>query len=66
MEERAFTAIRLLSREELESFALRAAFHVGESRKELESRHFFFALLVGFVLGASVAAAGFLMGASLS
>ena len=66
MEERAFTAIRLLQREELESFALRAAFQVRESRKELDSRRFFSTLLVGFVLGALVAAAGFLIGASLS
>lgn len=66
MEERAFTAIRPLPREELESFALRAAWHVRESRKELESLRFFSALLVGFVLGALVAAAGILIGASLS
>ena len=66
MEEKAFMAIRLLPREELESFAVRAALHMRESHKELESGRFFSVLLAGFALGALVAAAGFLIGASLN
>jgi hypothetical protein len=65
MEEMEFGAIRHLSRRELESFALCAAMHVHEGRKELASGNFFAALLVGFVLGAVVASVGFLVGASL-
>lgn len=65
MEERAFESIRLLPRSELETFALRAIAHLRDSRREREAGHFFVALLTGFVLGALVAAAGFLAGASL-
>ncbi|MEI7601450.1 MAG: hypothetical protein WCJ41_19305 [Aestuariivirga sp.] len=66
MEEKAFMAIKLLPREELESFAVHAALHMRENHRELESGRCFSVLLVGFALGALVAAAGFLIGASLS
>lgn len=65
MEEQAFETIRLLPRRELEAFALRAAVHMRETQKEVESSRFFSAVLMGFMLGALVASAAFLVGSSL-
>lgn len=65
MDDRTFDSIRMMPREDLESFVLRAAVHLRESRKELESGRLFSALLMGFVLGAVVAAVGFVAGSSL-
>lgn len=66
MEERAFETIRLLPRRDLEAFALRAAVHLRETQQEVESSRFFSAVLMGFLLGAIVASAAFLIGSSLS
>jgi len=65
MEERVFEAIRHLPREELETFAVRAAVYVRQSRNDAESGGYFVAILTGFLLGALVASSGFLIGASL-
>jgi hypothetical protein len=65
MEERAVNSIRLLARDDLEAFAIRAASHVRDNRMELEASRDFLAVLLGFLLGVLVATAGFLLGASL-
>lgn len=65
MNDTAFDVIRQLPRSELEAFALRAAHHIRSGRREIEAGHYFSAVLMGFLLGAVVAAAGFLAGASL-
>jgi hypothetical protein len=65
MDERAFETIRLLPRRDLEAFALRAAVHLREAHKEAETSRFFSAVLMGFLTGALVASAAFLIGSSL-
>lgn len=65
MDEQTHEAIRHLPRSELETFALRAAFHLREHREDAEAGRVFSALLGGFVLGALVASAAFVIGASL-
>lgn len=65
MEERAFETIRLLPRGDLEAFALRAVVHMRETQREAENGRFFSAILLGFLLGATVASAAFLLGSSL-
>jgi hypothetical protein len=65
MEERAVNSIRLLPRDDLEAFALRAASHMRDNRMELEASRHFLATLTGFLLGVLVATAGFLLGSSL-
>lgn len=65
MEERAYETIRRLPRQDLEAFALRAAVHVRDTRREIESGRLFSASLTGFVLGALVASVAFLFGYSL-
>lgn len=65
MEERAIETIRLLPRSDLEAFALRAVTHMRQNRAEVEKGHFFSAVLMGFLLGALVASAAFLVGTSL-
>ncbi|MEY3080250.1 MAG: hypothetical protein RJA94_235 [Pseudomonadota bacterium] len=65
MQERAFNSIRLLPRDDLETFAIRAATHMRHSRMEMEASRHFLAVLTGFLLGVLVATAGFLLGASL-
>ena len=66
MEERAVNSIRLLPRDDLETFAIRAATHMRDSRMELEASRHFLSVLTGFLLGVLVAAAGFLLGAGNS
>ena len=66
MEKSALEAIRMMPREELESFAVRAAVQLRNDRGEIESANAFLAVLTGFLLGAIVAAAGFLLGLGLS
>ena len=66
MEKSALEAIRMMPREELESFAVRAAVQLRNNRGEIESANAFLAVLTGFLLGAIVAAAGFLLGLGLS
>ena len=65
MEERPFERIRLLPRSELEVFALRALVHIRDSQRDQQAGHFFSAVLAGFLLGALVASAAFLLGSSL-
>lgn len=65
MDERTVWTIRQLPREQLESFAVRAAAHVRSSQSELRSWEFFLAVLTGFLLGSVVAAFGFLLGSGL-
>ncbi len=65
MEERAFDSIRQLPREELEAFAMRAALRIRQNRKEAESSRLFLAVLMGFLIGAIVASAGFVTGVTL-
>jgi hypothetical protein len=66
MEQNALDAIRVMPREELESFAVRAAVQLRNHRGEIESANAFLGVLTGFLLGAIVAAAGFLLGLGLS
>lgn len=65
MEERALDDIRLLPRGDLEALAIRAALQVRQTRNELESGRLFLVALTGFLLGALVATAGFLLGTNL-
>jgi hypothetical protein len=65
MKQNAFDAVRLMPREDLERFAVRAAVELRSHRSEIEAGNVFLAILVGFLLGASVAAAGFLLGLGL-
>jgi hypothetical protein len=65
MKENAFDAVRMMPREDLERFAVRAAVELRNHRSEIEAGNVFLAILVGFLLGASVAAAGFLLGLGL-
>lgn len=65
MDERALEAIRQLPRPELEAFALRASAWLRDSRKDAENNRIFMAILTGFLLGALVASAAFLLGAGL-
>lgn len=65
MEERALDDIRLLPRGDLEAFAIRAAFEIQQARSELEAGRVFLVALTGFLVGALVASAGFLLGFNL-
>ncbi len=66
MRENAFEAVRQLPRNELENFAVRAALQLRSHRGEIEASNVFLAILVGFLLGAIVAASGFLLGLGLA
>jgi hypothetical protein len=66
MKESAFEAIRLMPRDELETFAVRAALQLRSDRGTIESENAFLTVLIGFLLGAIVAASGFLLGVGLS
>jgi hypothetical protein len=66
MKENAFETIRLMPRDELETFAVRAALQLRNDRWAVESENAFLTILIGFLLGAIVAASGFLLGAGLS
>ena len=65
MKESAFEAIRLMPRDELETFAVRAALQLRSDRGAIESENAFLTVLIGFLLGAIVAASGFLLGVGL-
>ncbi len=65
MKESAFEAIRLMPRDELETFAVRAALQLRSDRAAIESENAFLTVLIGFLLGAIVAASGFLLGVGL-
>jgi hypothetical protein len=66
MTESAFETVRHMSRDELESFAIRAALQLRRHRGEAEAGNLFLAVLMGFLLGAIVAASGFLLGLGLA
>ncbi len=66
MNESTLDAIRQMPREELESFAMRAAVKIRSDRREIEAGNLFLTLLTGFLLGAIVAASGLLLGLGLA
>lgn len=66
MDERAFDKVRLLPRYEPEIFAQRAVLRFQRDTSELEAARLFVAALIAFLIGALVAAAGFLAGFSLA
>ena len=66
MKETAINILRLMPREELERFAIRAATQVHSDRNEIEAGNVFIAILIGFLLGAIVAASGFILGLGLA
>jgi hypothetical protein len=66
MTESALEAVRLMPRDELEHFALRAAQQLRRNRGEIEAGNIFLAVLMGFLMGAIVAASGFLLGLGLA
>lgn len=65
MKESGFDAIRLMPREELETFAVRAALQLRSDRGVIQAENAFLTVLIGFLLGAIVAASGFLLGLGL-
>lgn len=65
MEHSALNALRMMSRDELESFAVRTALQLRIHRGEIETANAFVAMLTGFLLGAIVAALGFAAGFGL-
>jgi hypothetical protein len=66
MTESALEAVRLMPRDELENFAVRAALQLRRNRGEIEAGNLFLAVLIGFLLGAVVAASGLLLGLGLA
>lgn len=66
MRESALDAVRLMPRDELESFAVRAVLQLRSHRGDIEAANVFLATLIGFLLGAIVAASGFLLGLGLA
>lgn len=65
MSEQVFERIRDLPRQHLEEFAIRAAMQMKLNRSEAGRGHYFAAIVTGFLLGALVAATGFMGGALL-
>ena len=65
MNDSAFEAIRHLPREELESFACRAALEIRRARTEDGAGNVFAGLMIGFLLGALVGASGLFLGLGL-
>ncbi len=66
MEDSAFETVRLMRRDELEEFAVRAALQLRRHRREIEAGRDFAAVLVGFLLGAAVSASGLILGLGLA
>jgi len=66
MRENVLDAVRIMTRDQLEALAVYAALQLRGNRKEIESGNVFLAVLIGFLLGAIVAASGFLLGLGLS
>jgi hypothetical protein len=62
MRDISVAAVRLMPREQLEGLAVRAVLQVHGNREEIEAGKAFLAILIGFLLGAIVAASGFLIG----
>ena len=65
MTEKALEAIRLMPRHELEGIAMRAALLLRRDRYEIEASNTFLSGLIGFLLGAIVAASGLFLGLGL-
>ena len=65
MKENVLDAVRIMTRDQLEALAVHAALQLRGNRKEIESGNVFLAVLIGFLLGAIVAASGFLLGLGL-
>jgi hypothetical protein len=65
MKESALETIRIMPREELETFAIRAALQLRSDRGVIQAENAFLTVLIGFLLGAIVAASGFLLGLGL-
>jgi hypothetical protein len=59
------TPVHQLSRRDLEALARRALAEAHELRQQIAPNGLFNAVAMGFVLGAVVATAGFLLGASI-
>jgi hypothetical protein len=59
------TPVHELSRSDLEALARRALREAHELRQQIAPNGLFNAVAMGFVLGAAVATAGFLLGASI-
>lgn len=66
MEETAYQSVRLMRREDLEEFAVRAALELRRRRQENEAGPDFFTVLAGFLLGAVVSASGLILGLGLA
>jgi hypothetical protein len=65
MEDSTFATVRLLPRDQLETFAVRAALQLRSDREEIQAGNAFLSVLFGFLLGAIVASSGFLLGLGL-
>lgn len=65
MDNRTIETIRLLPRSELEAIAWRAIVSLRDSQRDAAAGHFFSAILLGFLLGALIASAAFLLGYGL-
>lgn len=61
----AYQSLQSLPREQLEDYAIRAALRIRMDRQDMSAGDYFVAVITGFMLGALVAASGFLAGASL-
>lgn len=66
MKESAFDVVKLMPRDELENFAVRAALQLRSHQGEIEAGNVFLAILIGFLLGAIVTASGLLLGLGLA
>lgn len=66
MEESAYESVRLMRREDLEEFAVRAALELRRHRREIEAGPDFVTVLAGFLLGAAVSASGLILGLGLA
>ena len=65
MDDRTIETIRLLPRGELEAIAWRAMVRLRDTQKDAAAGNFFSTILLGFLLGALVASAAFMLGAGL-
>ena len=66
MTEKALEAIRLMPRHELEGIAMRAVLQLRRDSYEIEASNTFLSGLIGFLLGAIVAASGLFLGLGLA
>jgi hypothetical protein len=65
MSDGVFKTINAMPRDELETFAMRAAEQLRSNRGEIEAASLFLSMLVAFLTGAIVAASGLLLGIGL-